>query len=655
MPGIYTADGKMATTVVSGNSYVGVYAADGSRNVVVDSTGSGLYHPSGAWRVSSKAGIGRDPSGALYTGNSSGIEDLIVKQASTLTGVNYSTTGLLNNSQVQITQANAPAGITFNLTPPASLQLFGVSGADLLVQGYIFDGYWIDIVGGLTAGNLPNTITIRNCILNYRNVPDGTNYAMRQDRTVQGPKLIIENCLFNGNQDTRQIQIYFQGNDYEIRNCRFIDTPFDTISLSGHGLVENNWIGPGGFRIVEHCDLMPVYASFGKITVQKNFFDHRNRRGYFDPSPNLWPLNNCIRITPNTQTDIQFPIYFDNNVLVSSSDNIYQQNGWITQDARSSTATPGVQFRNNWINPQYSGVVGSGTTWGPVFKSAGVITEPATTVHTGWKNMWSGAAISGTDAPEKNTAALLGYEPEVASILAAMTVQPDATRRGHINTLVAGLKTDGIWDLLSNLNIYAAHDSQAALVNWKAPVSTKIATVNNAPTFTLDRGYTTNGTTSYVDTLTAPNVIIRPDNITIGYWSRTAAVTAGSSGCSTSGNAFAIGLTSRFTGDLCRVRLGNTTPVTVANLDGSGLHLATRTDATNITIYRNSTSLGTVAHAINSNVYNQLTFTLGRQGASSFSFEGREYAAFVMGKGLTAGQVTNLYNRLQTYMTAVGA
>lgn len=46
----YNANGKLKTTTVVGNVYTGLYAPDGSFNIVVNASGTyqGLYHPCGA-------------------------------------------------------------------------------------------------------------------------------------------------------------------------------------------------------------------------------------------------------------------------------------------------------------------------------------------------------------------------------------------------------------------------------------------------------------------------------------------------------------------------------------------------------------------------------------------------------------------------------
>jgi hypothetical protein len=64
--GIYSANGSLRVTLVSGVSYSGLYAADGSINVTLDTTGSGVYHSSGAVRGSDITGSGIYSSSGGY-------------------------------------------------------------------------------------------------------------------------------------------------------------------------------------------------------------------------------------------------------------------------------------------------------------------------------------------------------------------------------------------------------------------------------------------------------------------------------------------------------------------------------------------------------------------------------------------------------------
>ena len=118
----------------------------------------------------------------------------------------------------------------------------------------------------------------------------------------------------------------------------------------------------------------------------------------------------------------------------------------------------------------------------------------------------------------------VSYEAEALTYFAAMSVAPDDTRKGHLNTLIASLKTAGVWAKLDGLYIMAAHDAQAARVNAVNPAS--VATANGTITFTTDRGYAGNGTTGYLNTgfnpTTAPSPKYARNSAHMGAWSRTA-------------------------------------------------------------------------------------------------------------------------------------
>lgn len=92
-----------------------------------------------------------------------------------------------------------------------------------------------------------------------------------------------------------------------------------------------------------------------------------------------------------------------------------------------------------------------------------------------------------------------GYCAEARTLFAAMTVQPTRGRKARINEFINRLKAASIWTKIDIMYVPAAHDEQAARLNWKAPGSFTLTAVNS-PTFATDRGFTGNGTSSYLDT-----------------------------------------------------------------------------------------------------------------------------------------------------------
>src|SRR5262245_4406995 len=76
-----------------------------------------------------------------------------------------------------------------------------------------------------------------------------------------------------------------------------------------------------------------------------------------------------------------------------------------------------------------------------------------------------------------------------------------AGRQTTVNTLITTLKSAGIWTKLDRLWLWAAENQPSALTDL---VGLSLATAVNSPCFTADRGYTGNGSTSYIDTLFDP-------------------------------------------------------------------------------------------------------------------------------------------------------
>lgn len=67
---MYAADGSWNVTNVVGDVYTGLYAPDGSINIIASSPGTGYYHPCGAVRVTSSADVivpRYHANGSLYT------------------------------------------------------------------------------------------------------------------------------------------------------------------------------------------------------------------------------------------------------------------------------------------------------------------------------------------------------------------------------------------------------------------------------------------------------------------------------------------------------------------------------------------------------------------------------------------------------------
>jgi hypothetical protein len=100
----------------------------------------------------------------------------------------------------------------------------------------------------------------------------------------------------------------------------------------------------------------------------------------------------------------------------------------------------------------------------------------------------------------------VSYDTDAAALFTRMATagsEPNATRKGHINTLITTLKTDGNWTELDCLQVYAAHSSLVYLLNWKADEFNGSAI--GSPSVTLDQ-YFAASTGNAVDSGFNPNL-----------------------------------------------------------------------------------------------------------------------------------------------------
>ena len=86
------------------------------------------------------------------------------------------------------------------------------------------------------------------------------------------------------------------------------------------------------------------------------------------------------------------------------------------------------------------------------------------------------------------------FRPETRQLLARMTTQPSVARATLIDQTIRGLIDAGLWDQFDILYFLAAHDAQAARLNWKANAF-NLSVQSGSPVFTTDGGYRANPST----------------------------------------------------------------------------------------------------------------------------------------------------------------
>lgn len=243
-------------------------------------------------------------------------------------------------------------------------------------------------------------------------------------------------------------------------------------------------------------------------------------------------------------------------------------------------------------------------------------------------------------------------DASATALIAAMAVRPSGARINQVHRAVRALKAAGVWSQLDALYVLAAHDSQAACLNWVAP-GTFTLSPQSSPAFAADRGYTGNGSSAYLDcqfNRQTAGLKFTQNSASMGAWVRSSGANDnGDCGVSTaSGNPCRI--LSRPVGDSMHARLNDTTNLSFTVATAAGFTAGNRSAAGARQLYKNGAAVGSDTTA--SGALNGDNFRILGAGAG---FTDHQVAAAVFGGSLTAAQHAALYAALLAYMQAAGA
>lgn len=236
--------------------------------------------------------------------------------------------------------------------------------------------------------------------------------------------------------------------------------------------------------------------------------------------------------------------------------------------------------------------------------------------------------------------------PETEALIARFTTPPTTSRAIRINTLIGALISSGAWAKLDAFYVLAQYDSQAARQNWIQ--NDFNLTEVSSPTFTADRGYTGNGSSSYLSITNHTSVVLFTlNNAELGVWSRTSPT----NGAAMMGNANRTRLYPLLSATNAATRVNSSTQITYAqpNTVGVGLFTGYVSESTTEYLTKNAAAASNGARA--SQLLEPPAFILA--AASAFC-DGQASAGFT-GASLSGAERTALYTALNNYLVAVGA
>ncbi len=243
----------------------------------------------------------------------------------------------------------------------------------------------------------------------------------------------------------------------------------------------------------------------------------------------------------------------------------------------------------------------------------------------------------------------------LAWVAAVGAANVTATRKDLIDNLIVGLKGDGIFSKLDRLWLFAAENTASALRDL---VGTNLATSTAA--FQIDRGYTGDGSSTFVDTtFIPPGTNYLQDSASIGIWAVTVGTGPGGQlhGWRSAGNVSGGHVSVHFNGttelDGCANTAGAAQQSATATPTKFGM--ANRSGTNAVQLYSDGTQTGTDTPASDVLTGAVSFYVCARNSNGAFNSPSDEQIACAsMGGSLTSAEAGNLWTRLRTYMTAVG-
>lgn len=247
------------------------------------------------------------------------------------------------------------------------------------------------------------------------------------------------------------------------------------------------------------------------------------------------------------------------------------------------------------------------------------------------------------------------YGPEASALFARMDVQPSDSRKMLISETIYQLQIAGIWDELDIVYFTAAHDAQAARLNWKSS-SFNLTELGNM-NFAVDQGYTRAVAAvnlNALDTGYAPSAGVKgtQNSNSIGVYLRTNANEGTADIGSLNASTVGYQINGRNAGNM-QIRNNSSIATSVAVADSLGLISMVRVNSTLTNLYKRGVVLSSpTTAAVGTSTFNVYICAANVNGAIGAGSTKQNAFAYI-GSGLVDQVV--LYTIVQWYMTQIGA
>lgn len=239
--------------------------------------------------------------------------------------------------------------------------------------------------------------------------------------------------------------------------------------------------------------------------------------------------------------------------------------------------------------------------------------------------------------------------------LGATNIQ-DATITSAVDTLVQGLKTDGIWTKLKAVYPFVGGTATTHKFNLANALDedTAFRLQFNGGLTHSSNGVLGNNFNGYADTFISPSARLNLNDTSVSIYSRTDATNnKGDFGVQqyTPVSSFYLGYL-KFTDGKQYYLVNSSTPYGITSTTNTSLGLFTfnRKSSTTQSLYKN----GTEIHTMTKNSVALPTNNMYLLGVNSGEFSNKQFAFASIGDGLTPTEAANLYTRVQAFQTTLG-
>lgn len=232
----------------------------------------------------------------------------------------------------------------------------------------------------------------------------------------------------------------------------------------------------------------------------------------------------------------------------------------------------------------------------------------------------------------------------------------DLTQKEAICTLVAGLKSNGIWSKMKAIYPFVGGTASQHKFNLKNPLDTDLAyrlDFNGVLTHS-STGVKGDGITGYADTFFIGDL----NNVHISIYIPNNTASNGGIEMGARDNTFVINFTQlnvSFTDGNLYGGAQTTLFSPLSNSNSQGFYLTSRLSSSQYVNYKNSSKIQTISSASTNIVdYSMYIGARNENGVLPSFFSDREFSFATAGEGLNDTESLNLYNIIQTFQTTLG-